>query len=140
MLKSETYRNTEVVTSSRVKIIIMLYEGAINFLEAGKEKLLANDIPGKSYYLNKATAIISELACSLDRKAGKEIAENLERLYNYMISQISEANIKNDTKPIDTVISLLKELKTGWDEVSYKGIKQNHRTEGVKMASPCVSA
>ncbi len=140
MLKSETYRNTEVVTSNRVKIIIMLYEGAINFLEVGKEKISGNDIPGKSYYLDKASAIISELACSLDKKAGKEIAENLEKLYNYMISQISEANIKNDTKPIDTVISLLKELKAGWEDVARKDVKQNPRTEGVKMAAPCVSA
>ncbi len=120
MLNAGVYKNTEVATSNRVKLIVMLYEGAINFLRIAKERMAVNDIEGKAAYLDKSTAIISELSCSLDNEAGKEIAANLERLYNYMISQISEANIKNDTKPIDNVLPLLGELKSAWDELAKK--------------------
>ncbi len=117
MLHAEQYKHTEVVTSDRTRLVVMLYEGAINFLEIAKDKMTESDIAGKALYLDKSTAIISELSCALDMKAGGEIATNLERLYDFMVAQISEANMRNDKCPINVVIKLLKTLKEGWEGV-----------------------
>lgn len=118
------YKNTEVSTSGRVKLIVMLYEGAINFLEIAKEKMAIGDVPGKARYIDRATAIVSELLCSLDHDKGGRIADYLRALYDYAIREMSEANIKNDPKPLDVVISILAELKKGWEEVERMGIER----------------
>lgn len=118
MVQTANYQHNEVITSNRVRLIVMLYEGAINFLEIAKGKMDLNDIPGKALYLDKASAVISELLCSLDTKSGGEIARNLQRLYDFMLRQISEANVKDDVKPLETVSSLLRELKAGWNEIA----------------------
>ncbi|MBI5682829.1 MAG: flagellar export chaperone FliS [Deltaproteobacteria bacterium] len=102
----------------------MTYEGAINFLDIARDRIYIKDIPGKSLYLNKASAIVSELLCSLDKKAGGEIASNLEKLYNYMLRQIANADLKNDHESIGVVILLLKELKAGWAEIGRQGIRE----------------
>ncbi len=117
MLQAGRYKQTEIITADRTRIVIMLYEGAGNFLEIGRDKMVANDIPGKALYLDKATAVISELICSLDMESGGEIARNLRRLYDFMISQIAEANMRNEREPVDVVLKLLETLREGWEEV-----------------------
>lgn len=124
MIKVPNYQQNEVITSNKVRLVIMLYEGAINFLDIARDRIYIKDIPGKSLYLNKASAIVSELLCSLDKKAGGEIAANLERLYNYMLRQIANADLKNDHESIGVVSSLLKELKAGWEEIGRKGVSE----------------
>lgn len=124
MIKVSNYQQNEVITSNKVRLVIMLYEGAINFLDIARDRIYIKDIPGKSLYLNKASAIVSELLCSLDKKAGGEIAANLERLYNYMLRQIANADLKNDHESIEVVSLLLKELKAGWEEIGRKGVSE----------------
>jgi len=134
MLHAASYQNSAVVTSNRVGIIVMLYEGAINFLEAAVKRIEIDDIPGKGLYLDKTSAIISELICALDLKEGGEIAVNLEKLYNYMLGELTEANMANDSMPVKRVISLMKELKTGWDEAARQSCsdpKAAHRTSTI---------
>lgn len=128
MIRVSNYQQNDVATSNKVRLVVMLYEGAINFLDIARDRIYIKDIPGKSLYLNKASAIISELVCSLDKKAGGEIASNLERLYNYMLRQIANADLKNDHESIGVVILLLKELKAGWEEIGRQGISEtfNH--------------
>ncbi len=45
------------------------------------------------------------------------MAENLDRLYDYMERQLLQANLKNDVNILDEVSSLLKEIKVGWDAI-----------------------
>ncbi len=134
MVKAANYQQNEVITANRVKLVVMLYEGAINFLETAKQKLISGDMAGKGVYLTKATAIVSELLCSLDMEAGGEIARNLHRLYDFMLRQITEASVRNETEPIDTTISILKELKKGWEEISRQGVAMPSQTR-IKEAS-----
>ncbi|MCP3677490.1 MAG: flagellar export chaperone FliS [Deltaproteobacteria bacterium] len=134
MLQAARYQNSAVVTSNRVGIIVMLYEGAINFLDVAVDRIEAHDIPGKGLYIDKASAILSELLCALNRKEGGEIAVSLEKLYNYMIGELTEANRTNDPIPVRTVISLMKELKMGWDEAARQSCadpKATHRTPAI---------
>ncbi len=134
MLKVRDYQQNDVITADRVKLVVMLYEGAINFLEIAKKKLLSGDLAGKGAYITKATAIISELLCSLDMEAGGEIARNLYRLYHFMLKELTEASARDDAKPIDVTISLLKELKKGWEEIARRSINIPGK-EGGKEAS-----
>ncbi len=56
---------------------------------------------------------------SLDQQNGGEIAANLDRLYEYMVARLVEANIGNDVALIDEVAGLLRNVKSGWDAISH---------------------
>ncbi len=108
------YKQTAVTTANRGQVLLMLYESCIKYtrqaIQASKEKNLSE----KGKYIIKTHDILNELSLSLDHQVGGEISKELERLYNFMIEQLTEANIKNDSKPLETNLRLLEKLYEGW--------------------------
>ena len=115
---SNQYRSTQISTADRVKIISLLYEGAINFLNQSKIKIQEHDLKSKGVYLTKASRIVSELNSALDPTIDKELTSHLQRLYEFINFKILEANMSNNPVFIDESIKILKMLKEGWDELS----------------------
>lgn len=113
----DRYKEAKVNTASPVRVIILLYDGAINFTNIAQRKMEQRDIPGKATYIHKTQAIITELLHSLNKEAGGEIALRLEQLYLFMLNQLVEANCNNDPKPLEVVKKLLSTLKEGWEGV-----------------------
>jgi len=122
MHRLSEYRKTEVNTADKIRLIIMLYDGAVNFLRIAKKKLHQRDIAGKGLYLAKATAIIGELSSALDMEAGGEIAKNLRNLYTYTLSRLLDANLKNDLAIFDEVERILLILSEGWKGIENKNV------------------
>ena len=114
------YKKTEVTTADQGKLILMMYDGAIKFIEIAKIKLKENDMAGKGVYISKAEGVISELMASLNIEGGGEIALSLEKLYAFINRQLRIANVNKDIKPLDISVKLLKTLKEGWDEIFAK--------------------
>ena len=111
----QTYRENRVQMADPGTILLMLYQGAIDFLRRAKTGMENGDVVEKGECILRAHAIISEFLASLDLQAGGELAQNLEGLYAFMLDQITIANLDNDAKPLETVISLLSTLKEGWE-------------------------
>lgn len=106
---------TGVVAASPHRLIVMLFEGAIVATRAAIQQMQASDIPAKGKSISKAIAIINGgLRASLDKKAGGEIAENLDALYEYMSTQLVTANMKNEPALLEEVLKLLVDLKDAW--------------------------
>lgn len=120
------YQKTQVITSSREKILLMLYEGAIRFTKHAHKDLLDGNIASKGKYVSKSTAIISELMATLDFEAAGELAKDLESLYVFMIDKLIEGNIKNDPECFLVVENLLRTLYEAW-----KDVIENPRPDGV---------
>jgi flagellar protein FliS len=114
------YKRTEVATADQGKLILMMYDGAIKFVEIAKNKLRENDMAGKGIYISKAQGIISELMASLNMEGGGEIALSLEKLYAFMNRQLRIANVNKDIKPLDIVLKILKELRDAWGRIIEK--------------------
>jgi len=108
---------TQVNTADQGKLILMMYDGAIRFVEIAKTKLTENDVAGKGIYISKAEAVISELMASLNMESGGEVALSLEKLYVFMNKQLRIANVNKDTKPLDVVLNILNELKEAWVKI-----------------------
>lgn len=108
------YRQTSVTTASRGQVLLMLYEGCMKFCRLAIDATNKKDLAEKGKYILKIQDILNELSVTLDHNAGGNISRELERLYNYMIEQITEANIKNDPKPLEVVLKLLETLYQGW--------------------------
>ncbi|MBI4795051.1 MAG: flagellar export chaperone FliS [Deltaproteobacteria bacterium] len=114
------YVSTQVSTADRLQLVVMLYDGAITFLNQAKEKMAAQDAAGKGLYLGKALDIIAELNASLNFQEGKEVAANLFHLYNFMTAHLTRANLNWDAAALDDVIKMLGQLRDAWEEVSQK--------------------
>ncbi|MEE8483362.1 MAG: flagellar export chaperone FliS [Nitrospinota bacterium] len=122
----QAYKQSEVGTASKMRLVIMMYDGVIRFLNECKIKIKEGDIAGRGLYISKAQKIINELQESVNRQKGGEVAENLERLYSFIMSNLTNANIQGDTSLIDQSIRVLKNLRDAWQKVmssdeNYKG-------------------
>lgn len=106
-----------VVSASPHRLIQMLMEGALEKIAAAKGAIARRDIPTKGAQITWAISIIDGLRMSLDMNAGGEIAQNLDRLYDYMTRRLLEANLKTEPAYLDEVAKLLKEIKSAWDAI-----------------------
>lgn len=117
MLGSDNpYQKTQIITSTPEKILIMLYDGAVNFTKIAREKLVKGDKAGKGMYISKAQAIVAELMNTLNHEVAPVIARDLERLYIYMIDEYIAANISNNPIHLDNVIRIMTTMRDTWAE------------------------
>ncbi len=111
------YQTVQVTTTDRGRLLLMMYEGAIKFLRQSKAGLEANDIAKFCRFLSKAQAIIAELMNTLDFEKGGDIARDLDRLYDFMLFYLTEANLHRDGKRIVKVIGLLDTIYSAYKEI-----------------------
>ena len=117
---AQTYRQNAILTASPEKLVQMLYDGAIRHLERSRIGLTdatqnRGAVVGES--LGKAMAIVGELRSSLDMDAGGEIAQNLDRLYEFTLDQLSQANLNRAAEPVEHGLHVIRTLKEGWDSI-----------------------
>src|SRR5215467_2452429 len=115
LFQLQVYKQNQIATADPGKILLMLYDGVIDALKRATRHLAAGNMAEKGSCILQAHDIITQFVVSLDYDAGGELAHNLEALYRYMLDQILRANVKNDPRPLEEVISLLSTLKDGWE-------------------------
>jgi len=118
------YKQVQVNTANRERLLIMLYQGCIKFLRFSKKSIKEDDIEAANNYIIRSQDIIRELMNTLDRENGGEIASNLYNLYDYMHRELIRANIYKDIEKIETVEELMSELLESWQEITGKKNKK----------------
>lgn len=121
----QKYKKIDVSTASQNRLVIMLYDGAIKFLENACNAMDKKHGTEEAHNnIMKAQEIIYELLSSLNYDA-KEIADRLASIYTYMNQRLTEANISKTKPPILEVVKYLKELKGAWEGVEQKMSSSN---------------
>ena len=115
----DAYRQQGILTANPVELIVMLYDGCIKQLKLGCLALDDKNNEKSNACFQKAQRIIMELITSLDFRY--DLAHDLMRLYEFMIGEIVEANLKKDKQPILGVTELLEELRGAWSQVAKSG-------------------
>jgi len=124
------YKNAEVSTASKLRLVIMMYDGLIGFLNECKVKIKKDDIAGRGLYISKAQRIVGELQESLNTQRGGEVAVNLEKLYDFIMASLTQANISGDINLIDQSIRILSNLRQAWSEVMMEAPKGRGENSG----------
>ena len=117
-LAHSAYNQNNVQVESPHRLIEMLYEGILRFNTQAKKSMLEGDIEKKVHWLNRSTAIIAELASSLNMDEEGTTSEYLEGLYAFQMEQLNDANMKDDTQIIDQVNAVVKGLLDAWRETN----------------------
>lgn len=108
----QKYQQSSVQTASPEQLILMLYDGAIRFTRSSIEAIEQKDYNRSNQNLQKAQRIINELIASLDFQF--EISNQLMSIYEYMLHQLIQANIKKQKAPVSEVLAHLIDLKETW--------------------------
>lgn len=110
------YQKNQIETASQEQILIMLYNGAIQFLNIAKKAMEEKDIEGTHNNILRAQKIITEFQTTLDMENGGELAQRLYGLYAYLHKKLVSANINKSIEDLDEVIEHLKDLRNTWLE------------------------
>ncbi|MDH5572032.1 MAG: flagellar export chaperone FliS [Gammaproteobacteria bacterium] len=108
---------SSVESASPHRLIQMLMVGALEKIATAKGHMARGEISSKGGNISWAISIIDGLRASLDLESGGEIAQNLDDLYDYMTRRLARANIEDDEDLLDEVSSLLRSIKSAWDDV-----------------------
>jgi len=115
---AKTYIQTQVGTTSQGDILILLFDGAIKFLNQAKERMAEKNYAQKGILISKALDILTELQGSLNANKGGDLAANLQRLYFYCSTQLLTANLKMDVGKVDEVLHILSGLRDAFSQAN----------------------
>jgi flagellar protein FliS len=119
-MMNNPYLENMVANANPVRLVIMLYEKAINCLENALEIGDTEDFDmqrSKYEEMGRALEIISVLDAVLDMEKGGEIAKNLREIYRSLMDELTYQMLKEDKERLEKVIKILKNLKSAWEEV-----------------------
>jgi flagellar secretion chaperone FliS len=106
---------TGVVAASPHRLVLMLFDGAIDAVADADSHLKEGRVADKGEAISRAISIINDgLRASLDQTQGGEIAGYLLDLYDYMSRRLLAASLNNDRAALREVTRLLAELRTSW--------------------------
>lgn len=116
------YNKNKVMTASPAELTLMLYEGAIKFCNIAILGIEKKDIEKSHNNLIKAQRIIEEFQATLNHDY--PVSEDFDRIYNYLLRRLHEANIKKDKEIVEEVLVHLRSMRDTWKEVMQKSASQ----------------
>ncbi len=125
-----TYKTANVDTADQGKLILIAYDVAIKHCRLALENFSDYKIiEERTKHLFKVQDAISELMSSLKLDVG-EIAQNLYRLYDYMLRRLVHANANGEPECVKEVLGYLLDLRSAWGDAVQDLRNQNAETAG----------
>jgi flagellar protein FliS len=104
--------------ASPYQVVQVMLDATLSRVAEASGHLERGEVAAKGEKSGKALSIIEALMLGLDKERGGEIAQNLERLYDYASRTLLKANLENRSDLLKEVISLLREIKLVWDGIA----------------------
>lgn len=106
-------------TVAKTRQVVMLYDGAIRFLQQAKSAIEAHNIEDRFNLLQRASEVVIGLQSSIDFDTGGEVAHTLHRFYTDISMRILAVNFR-DADGADLcsgIITDLKQMRDIWDGI-----------------------
>lgn len=111
------YRQSAALTASREQLVVMLYDGALRYLNQAAVAMQAKDLQVSHTKLRRAENIIMHLRGVLDLGQG-EIAERLSLIYMFCQRHLLQARLDRDPEKVKQVAALLAKLREAWATIA----------------------
>lgn len=131
------YKEAQANELDQSQLILMMYRGAISFLNKGLEAGKTDKVQ-MSHYVSKAKQVIIELMLSLNIEESGGMGEMLLDMYQRLFKKLNAAHMYDDRSRIVEVRNSLEELEETWKQVfnsdEYKEFKDNRDQFRLKHA------
>ena len=102
-----SYREAAVRGASPVRLVICLYQQAIEDLRRAVIALEKRDAEARTRAINHALVVIGQLQGTLDMERGGDVAKNLDRFYNVVRAGLVDAQFKQSAAILTQQIAQL---------------------------------
>lgn len=123
-----SYQKVAAQTANPGQLVLMLFEGAIRFLDRAQSGFALDDPAERNSAIHnnvqRTQDILHELNMALDVGQGGDLARTLRGLYEYMDRRLVESNVRKEEKGIVEVRQRIAVLRDAW-----AGMLQNPAAE-----------
>lgn len=112
--KVAAYQKADITGKTQLDLVVQVYDGAIAAYRAAGEAYRKSDNNSGYEHMERAKRFVTHLYTTLDMDKGGEIADQLSKLYAFVINQTNLAQATKDLTQIDDNISILNNLRSGW--------------------------
>jgi flagellar protein FliS len=111
------YAQSNIENAPPVKIVRLLYQGAIRFIDRANSCDPREADSKFNYWLGRAEDIVIELRLSIEPGPAPEIAESLTDLYLFVETQLHQSRRERDAKPLVGARAVLVKLLEAWSAI-----------------------
>ena len=109
-------QTSNITTATPEKLMIMLFDGAIQFLQKAKNAIDEKNLQERSVNIEAARKIVRELMRTIDLENGNDVSKSLFRLYNKMAMKLIKANVSRNSALIDEVLEDIMNIRWGFQK------------------------
>ena len=110
------YQTNNITTATPEKLMIMLFDGAVQFLQKAKKAIEEKNLQERATNIESARKIIRELMRTIDLDNGNDVSKSLFVLYTRMAMKLIKANVSKNITLIDEVIEDLTNIRWGFQK------------------------
>jgi flagellar protein FliS len=140
---AKSYKAQSVQTASPGKLVLMLFDGYLRFTSAAKNAWKEEDIVTKNEGINnnliRAQNIVTELQSSLDMSVPGDLPGTLYRLYDYVLTNLQQANLTKEVQKVEEADKVISELREAWAEMLTQN-PENPSSQGPQPGSISLQA
>ena len=114
---TRAYQRTQVLTARPETLQLMLYEGAVRFVEEARLALAANDRETACLRLERARLIVLYLAECLRPDAAPELCARMASAYQFIFGRLVDAGLTASQTSLDEALECLRFLRDTWAEL-----------------------
>lgn len=136
------------MTVGKTRQVVMLYDGAMRFVQQAIEAIKKEDYETRYNLLVKTSEIITGLQNSLDFENGGDIAKLLYDYYASIDARLFSVHRSNNIALLESVIKELRMMRDAWHEIDQAdSAKKQTEHEALRpvalpsgASSPCYSS
>jgi flagellar protein FliS len=115
----QTGVSTGVQMASPHRLVEMLFDGLLDSIAQAQGAIAQGQVELKGRAIKRAVSIVVEgLRGGLNLDAGQALAADLDKLYAYIVTRLTVANLRNDDAALRECADLIRPLRDAWKEIA----------------------
>ncbi len=106
------------VPDNVLELVLRCYDAIISDLQNAKSSRLSGDFECGMDRVRHAQDLVTELLVGLDYEKGGPVAQNLGRIYNYVLRELINASRLQDAQTYDHLTGVFSELREAWQQLA----------------------
>lgn len=114
----QTNAATAVMDASPHQLTQLLLKAAMDKLSVAVGAVERNDIQLRVASIARAIDIVMELKSTLDVEKGGDVAAELDRLYQFVLDQLLDANLQSDPSKLQAAREIIVTIHEAWVQIA----------------------